>query len=76
MKYLTLYQTTNFKTGPNSKDLQTKYSKCKFKTEILFGMGRKSCWKRRKCWLPAFSPFPAVFSKGFLLGSLNVVIVW
>ena len=22
-------------------------------------------WKRRKCWLPAFSTFPAMFSKGF-----------
>ena len=22
---------------------------------------------RRKCWLPAFSPFPIVFSKGFPL---------
>ena len=22
----------------------------------------KHCWKRRKCWLPAFSPFPTVFS--------------
>ena len=27
-------------------------------------MGRKHCRKRRKCWLPAFSPFPAMFSKG------------
>ena len=23
--------------------------------------------KRRKCWLPAFSPFPTLFSKGFFL---------
>ena len=22
---------------------------------------------RRKCWLPAFSPFPTMFSKGFFL---------
>ena len=22
--------------------------------------------KRRKCWLPAFSPFPTMFSKGYL----------
>ena len=21
----------------------------------------KHCWKRRKCWLPAFSPFPTMF---------------
>ena len=31
-----------------------------------FGKGRKHCRKRRKCWLPAFSPFPTMFSKGFL----------
>ena len=35
------------------------------KTKILFGIGRKHCGKRRKCWLPAFSPFPTMFSKGF-----------
>ena len=25
------------------------------------------CWKRRKCWLPGSSPFPAMFSKDFYL---------
>ena len=39
------------------------------KTEIFSVMGRKHCWKRRKCWLPAFSPFPT-FSKGFFSRSL------
>ena len=28
-------------------------------------MGRKHCGKRRTCWLPAFSPFPTIFTKGF-----------
>ena len=28
-------------------------------------MVRKHCRKRRKCCLPAFSPFPTMFSKGF-----------
>ena len=28
---------------------------------------RKHCGKRRKCWLPAFSSFPTMFSKGFFL---------
>ena len=23
----------------------------------------KTLWERRKCWLPAFSPFPTMFSK-------------
>ena len=27
---------------------------------------RKHCGKRRKCWLPAFSPFPTMFSKDFI----------
>ena len=26
--------------------------------------GGKDCGKRRKCWLPAFPPFPIMFSKG------------
>ena len=28
-----------------------------------FLKGRKDCGKGRKCWLPAFSPFPTMFSK-------------
>ena len=27
--------------------------------------------KRRKCWLPAFSPFPTTFSKSFFLWVIN-----
>ena len=38
---------------------------CNLITEILFGKGRKYCGKREKCWLPAFFPFPTMFSKGF-----------
>ena len=37
------------------------------KIEIYSVKGRKHCGKCRKCWLPAFSPFPTVFSKGFCL---------
>ena len=35
------------------------------KTETLFEMGRKYYGKRNKCWLSAFSPFLAMFLKGF-----------
>ena len=42
-----------------------RQNKCDSKTEICFGTGRKHCWKRRKCCLPAFSPFPTMFSKGY-----------
>ena len=41
--------------------------KCLSKVEICFGKGRKHCWKRRKCWLPPFSPVLTMFSKGLLL---------
>ena len=43
-----------------------RQNKCYLQTEIHFGMCKKHCGKRRKCWLPAFSPFPSIFSKGFL----------
>ena len=36
------------------------------KIEICVGKNRKHCGKRRKFWLPAFSPFPTMFSKAFL----------
>ena len=42
-----------------------RQNKCDGKLEISFGLGRKHCGKRRKCWLPAFSLFPTMFSKGF-----------
>ena len=31
--------------------------------------------KRRKCWLPAFSPFPAMFSKSFSLSFYQTIFV-
>ena len=34
--------------------------------EIFLWKGRKHCGKRRKWWLPAFSPFPTMFLKAFL----------
>ena len=61
-----LYQMTKFWTSPNSMDLQTTIQ-CESKIEICFGKSRKHCGKRRKCWLPAFSPFPTNFSKGLFL---------
>ena len=35
---------------------------------MKFGIGRKHFWKRRKCWLPAFSPIPTM--------SLKVIYFW
>ena len=31
--------------------------------------------KEEKCWLAAFSPFPTMFFKDFLLGPLKVRII-
>ena len=57
---------TKFWTGPNSKH---QYADDKLivteKSDICSGKGRKYCEKRRKCWLPAFSLFSTMFSKGF-----------
>ena len=41
-------------------------------------MNRKHCGKMRKCWLPAFSPFPTIFSKAFFsrgVKSRNCVVM-
>ena len=56
-----------------SLDQNRRKHKCDGKIEICFGKGRKHCGKRRKCWLPAFSPFPTMISKGFFL---KVVKSW
>ena len=49
------------------KSIWKQQNKCEQKLEICSGKGRKHCGKRGKCWLPAFSPFPTMFSKGFFL---------
>ena len=42
-----------------------RQNKSDSKIEICVGKSRKHCGKRRKCWLPAFSPFPIMLSKAF-----------
>ena len=46
-----------------NKNMTEKLKKCFVKV-------KKHCGKRRKCWLPAFSPFPTMFSKGFSVGGI------
>ena len=63
---LTLYQTTKF--GPvQIEGICRRQNKCDSKVEICFVKSEKHCGKRRKCWLPAFSSFPTMFSKGLSL---------
>ena len=38
--------------------MNLKPYKCSQSNRISFRKGRKHCWKKRKCWLPAFSLFP------------------
>ena len=44
---------------------------------VLFNptAGRKHCGKRRKCCLPAFSPFPTMFSKATFLITIKLPLV-
>ena len=35
----------------------------------------KYCEKRRKCWLPAFSPFPTKFSKASSTGFSKIIVM-
>ena len=39
-----------------------RQNKCSWNHDFYLWLGRKHCGKRRKCWLPAFSPFPTMFS--------------
>ena len=55
-KFLRLIQILSTCRGQNNSDS---------KIEICVGKSRKHCGKRRKCWLPAFSPFPTMFSLAF-----------
>ena len=41
------------------------------KVEIYYGTGKIHWRKRRICWLPAFSPFPTMFTKNFILRIIN-----
>ena len=44
------------------------------KLKFVLGQLEKHCGKRRKCWLPAFPPFPT--TEASFSGSLTVVAVW
>ena len=47
------------------RSICTRQNNSDSKIEIYSGNNRKHCGKRRKCWLPAFSPFSTMFSKAF-----------
>ena len=74
--FWTFYHTNpTFNSLPNNKTLNMTKSKvfADHKLNITkitissFGRVENTVGKGRKCWLPAFSPFPTVFSKDFIL---------
>ena len=73
---LNSYQSTEFHTGPKLRhrfaDDKNKYDS---NDEICLRKSRKFCGKRRKYWLPAFSPFSTMFSKVLVLFS-RVLKIW
>ena len=70
-EHSTLHQTTIFRRV-QIESICRWQNECNLKREILRGIVRKH-GKRRKYWLPAFSPFPQCFSKGFFFpGSLTL----
>ena len=54
-----------------SQSICRRQNKCNLTTDVLFWMDRIHCGKRRKCWLPAFSPFVAMFLKAFFFRVVN-----
>ena len=46
-------------SGNGSLSLYLTMATVKDTEKETFG---KHCWKRRKCWIPAFSPFPMMLS--------------
>ena len=48
---------TKFKAFADDKIIVTQ------KLKFVLGGVEKNCGKRRKCWLPVFSPFPTMFAK-------------
>ena len=61
---------TKFQPYPNLMHLKTT-SYMLLKALNLSFIGKKTLWKRRKCWLPAYSPFPTMLSKGFILNGIK-----
>ena len=61
---LTLCQTKKIWTPNQTKSMCRQQIQCCQNADFFLRQGGKHCGKRRKCWLPAFSPFPTMFSKG------------
>ena len=61
----TLYPNNKTSDKSKLKSLVDDKRRVIQKLKFVSGKGRKHCWKRRKCWLPEFSPFLTMFSNAF-----------
>ena len=64
--FFTKKKTQNFRLV-QIQSICRQQNVCGLKIEKCLGDGKKHFVKRKKCWLPAFSPFHTMFSKGFFL---------
>ena len=54
--------------GDNLRSLKTFH--------LCISLGKKHCGKWRKCWLPAFSPFPTLFFNRFIPNHVVQLSLW
>ena len=73
--HLTLYQTTKFQTGPNSKHLQKKKTVTE-NFKFVMGTVENFMEKGESAGYQHVLLFSQCFLKGSSAGSLKVVIVW
>ena len=71
MIWVELFTTQRSYSPAQIESTCRRQNKCDSKTEICFWKGRKHFGKRRKCCLPAFSPFPKMFSEAFFLSVIK-----
>ena len=55
----------NYRQSQTESKLCMQQIKVSQKNESCIVNDQQHCRKRRKCWLPAFSPFPTMFSRRF-----------
>ena len=70
MYYQLFTKRQNFRSF-QTESISRLQHKCNPKTEFCFEKGRRHCGKKRKCWLPAFSPFPIMFAKVFFVRAVK-----
>ena len=71
-RFNALLYTAEFKTSPKFKAFPDFKLNMTQKWKLYFAKDRKNCGKRRKCWLPPFSPFLTMFSQALFLRMITM----